>query len=247
MYDGFGPDLSRSSANPVPHGKVSPPLDPEEWPTVETHASLDAHSASVPAEEWRFEAELARLLEQPAPHAPSAITEGLPARGIGPPAGHRRRTPTTPESSRPPATGAAILDRLSHTMVAATIALVATISLLGAAVTLEPLRHAAPTGHGPARWWPVLVHGPWIVACLSILRSSLHHHRAVHSWIVAITFAGLSMALAVTDAPKNLHGIVAAGLPAVAMTACLHQLVRQITLTRPPRRTNRSPRHHPRL
>ncbi|MGC0416905.1 hypothetical protein [Embleya sp. AB8] len=245
MYDGFGYDLSRSPTVPTPHGGAPPPLGPEEWPTFEAGFPPEAPSVSDAAEELRFEAELARLLEQSAPQAPTATTGGLPARESGPPAGHRR-IPTSTKPARQPVTGAPALDRLSHTMVVATIVLVIAISFLGAAVSLEPLSHAAPTTTGPARWWPVLVHGPWIVACLSILRSSLHHRRAVHSWIVAVTFAGLSMALAVTDAPKNLHGIVAAALPAVAMTACLHQLVRQITLTRPPRRTNRSPRRHPR-
>ncbi|OPC77870.1 hypothetical protein B4N89_37035 [Embleya scabrispora] len=243
MYDGFGHDLSHSPTIPTPHDAVPPLLGPEDWPTLETGAPSAASSGSEAAEEERrFEAELARLLERPASSAPTAASDALPTVGIGTPVGHRRRTSTTGKPARQPATGATALDRLSHTMVAATIVLVTTISLLGAAVTLEPLRHAAATERGTARWWPVLVHGPWIVACLSIVRSSLHYHRAVHAWIVAITFAGLSMALAVTDAPKNPHGIVTATLPAIAMTACLHQLVRQITLTRPPRRTNRSPR-----
>jgi len=239
MYEGFGYDLSRPPTNATLHGGTPSPPGPEEWPTFGAGAPPDAPSAADTAEELRFEAELARLLDQSAAQPPTAHAAGLSARRVGPPAGHRR-TSTTAGPGRPPVTGAPALDRLSHTMVVVTIVLVTAISLLGAAVTLEPMAHASPTTHGPARWWPVLVHGPWIVACLSILRSSLHHRRAVHSWIVAVTFAGLSMALAVTDAPKTLHGIVVAVLPAIAMTACLHQLVRQITLTRPPRRINRS-------
>jgi len=240
MYDGFGYDLPHPPANATLHGGAPLQPRPEEWPTLGAGAPPDAPSVSDAVEELRFEAELARLLDQSAAQTPTTLSDGLSARGVGPPAGHRRRTSTTARPARPPVTGAPALDRLSHTMVVVTIVLVTAISLLGAAVTLEPMTHASPTTHGPARWWPVLVHGPWIVACLSILRSSLHHRRAVHSWIVAITFAGLSMALAVTDAPKTLHGIVVAALPAFAMTACLHQLVRQITLTRPPRRINRS-------
>lgn len=249
MYDGIGHELSSSPIIPTSHDSTTPPRRLDAWSAFDTGVPPDPPFSSETTQEWRFEKELARLLQQPAPGTPTTTTDGRPDRPSthrdSAPAAHRRRTPTTPKPVRQTVTGAPVLDRLSYTMVVTIVVLVATISLLGAAVTLEPLRHAAATEHGlAARWWPVLVHGPWIVACLSILRSSLHHHRAAHSWIMSVTFAGLSMALAVADAPKNVHGVVVAALPAIAITACLHQLVRQITLTRPPRRTNRSPRRH---
>ncbi|GCD93092.1 DUF2637 domain-containing protein [Embleya hyalina] len=248
MYDGTGHDLSRSPVLPTPHGDAPPPLGSvDSWSMFDTGTPLDPLSPYDATQEWLLGSDLTRPAKPSDPGTPTTPADERRARGIGVPAGHRRRVPATPKPARQPATGIRVLDRLSHTMVAATVVLVAAISVLGAIITLEPLRHAAPAEHGLARWWPILLHGPWIVACLSILRSSLHHHRAAHSWVVAITFAGLSMALAVTEAPKNLHGIVGAALPAIAMTACLHQLVRQITLTRPPRRTNRDPRHNTRL
>ncbi|MGR6999223.1 hypothetical protein ACU686_15525 [Yinghuangia aomiensis] len=86
----------------------------------------------------------------------------------------------------------------------------------------------------PSRWWPVLVYGPWAVAALSILRAGIYRRHALHSWIVVLTFAALSMALSVPYASTDARAVVAAVLPATAMTACLHQLVRQTTLTRPP-------------
>ncbi|WP_406283809.1 DUF2637 domain-containing protein [Embleya sp. NBC_00896] len=200
------------------------------WQTPDAAAPLDGHPASGLVGDPEFEAGLARLLGGPVDDTLAAVELPAPVRVRG---SHRRRPPTAPE----PTTGAWGLDRLSHSMVVASVVLVATISVLGAVITLAPLRHTAVPTTGPNRWWPVLVHGPWIVASLSILRSSLHHRRALHSWIVVTTFAGLSMALSLTNAPRTVQGVVVAVLPAVATTACLHQLVRQITLTRPPRRS----------
>ncbi|MEU0939952.1 DUF2637 domain-containing protein [Embleya sp. NPDC005971] len=202
-----------------------------EWPTANTAVSPDGLSPSFAVVgDPAFEADLARLLAGPIDDAPTTVELPTPIRG---PSSHRRRPPETAL----PITGARRLDRLSRSMVVVSVVLVATISVLAALIALAPMRHTADTPAGPARWWPVLVQGPWVVASLSILRSSLHRRRALHSWIVVVAFAGLSMALSLTHAPMTLQGIVVAILPAVATTACLHQLVRQITLTRPPRRS----------
>lgn len=113
------------------------------------------------------------------------------------------------------------------------VALVALVAVLGAVDTLEPLRQTS-AHRTPSRWWPALVYGPWMVAALSILRASIYRRHALHSWIVVLTFAALSMALSVPYASTDARAVVAAVLPATAITACLHQLVRQTTLTRPP-------------
>ncbi|MYS80653.1 hypothetical protein GTZ85_10615 [Streptomyces sp. SID5474] len=223
----------------LPQGAVSFP-GVAAWPPPDAAAPPDGHSASAVVVDPEFEADLARLLGNPVDDVPVTVELPAPIRASG---NHRRR-PSPP--AQPAGGGTRLLDRLSRTMVVASVILVAAISVLGAVITLAPLRHSAASTTGPARWWPVLVHGPWIVASLSILRSSLHYRRALHSWIVVVTFAGLSMVLSLTYAPRTVQGVVVAALPAAATTACLHQLVRQITLTRPPRRTIPGERRIPR-
>ncbi|WP_406300749.1 DUF2637 domain-containing protein (plasmid) [Embleya sp. NBC_00888] len=210
-----------------------------EWPSPDEAATFDGLASSFAVVgDPGFEADLARLLGNQAEDAPATVELSAPMRVRG---SHRRRPPEAPL----PATGARRLDRLSRTLVVVSVVLVAAIGVLGAVITLAPLRHTAGATDGPARWWPVLVQGPWVVASLSILRSSLHRRRALHSWIVVTAFAGLSMALSVSHASMTVQGVVVAVLPAVATTACLHQLVRQITLTRPPRRSTAVQRRDP--
>ncbi|MET7301355.1 DUF2637 domain-containing protein [Embleya sp. NPDC005575] len=230
MYEGYGYDPYLPPGMQFPQGVASFP-GIAEWPAPDAAAPPDGLSSSFAVVgDPEFEADLARLLGNPVDDVPATVELPTPIRGPG---SHRRRSPAPVR----PAGGARLLDRLSRTMVVASVLLVATISVLGAVITLASLRHTATSTTGPARWWPVLVHGPWIVASLSILRSSLHRRRALHSWIVVGAFAGLSMLLSLTHAPRTVQGVVVAALPAAATTACLHQLVRQITLTRPPRRS----------
>ncbi|MFD2121188.1 hypothetical protein ACFSNO_18600 [Streptomyces cirratus] len=80
-----------------------------------------------------------------------------------------------------------------------------------------------------------------MVASLSILRAALHQRRAVHSWSIVLLFSTLATLLCVAQAPSSFAARAAATLPPVAALACLQQLVRQITLTRPPRQA--VPRH----
>ncbi|WP_331773101.1 DUF2637 domain-containing protein (plasmid) [Embleya sp. NBC_00888] len=237
MYEGYGYDPYPPPGTEFPPNAASfPPV--AEWPPPAAVAPPDGLSSSFAVVgDPRFEADLARLLAGPAEEVPATVELPAPAPVRGP--GSHRRRPLPPAL---PVTGAGRLDRLSRTLVVVSVVLVAAIGVLGAVITLAPLRHTADAATGPARWWPVLVQGPWVVASLSILRSSLHRRRALHSWIVVAAFAGLSMALSLTHAPMTVAGVVVAVLPAVATTACLHQLVRQITLTRPPRRSIPGPR-----
>jgi hypothetical protein len=124
--------------------------------------------------------------------------------------------------------------------IAALIAtIVAMVSVLGGLIAQDPLRHLASvgTGHQLVLWWPLLVYGPWMVASLSILRAALHQRRAPHSWAVVLLFSAFALLLCVAHAPRTPTGMAVAGLPSVAALSCFHQLVRQITLTRPPRRS----------
>ncbi|MGW5848730.1 hypothetical protein ACWFQ8_12400 [Streptomyces sp. NPDC055254] len=122
-------------------------------------------------------------------------------------------------------------------------AIAAVVSILSGLAICDALRHsAAPhTAREVVSWWPLLIYGPWMVASLSILRSALHRRRALHSWAIVLLFSTLATLLCVAQAPRTVAAGAASALPAVAALACFQQLVRQITLTRPPRQS--APRH----
>ncbi|MGW7048665.1 DUF2637 domain-containing protein [Streptomyces avermitilis] len=138
------------------------------------------------------------------------------------------------------------LQTVSFVMAAFAAVIVSMVSVFGGMVAYAPLqRIASGTQSGTVPWWPLLVYGPWMVASLSILRTALHQRRAVHSWFVVLLFSSVAMMLCVAEADRTFTGIAAAALPALASLACFQQLVRQITLTRPPRQ--RTSRHRQRL
>ncbi|MEV0244346.1 hypothetical protein AB0I06_31150 [Streptomyces sp. NPDC050674] len=134
--------------------------------------------------------------------------------------------------------------RTTSFLVAAMAAVIAlAVSLLSAVVAYDPLRLVAvsPAARGLRTWWPLLVYGPWLVGSLSVLRAALHQRRAVHSWCVVLVFSCIAVLLCVVQAPRTIMGTAAAALPGLAALACFQQVVRQITLTRPPMRS--VPRH----
>ncbi|MET8168555.1 DUF2637 domain-containing protein [Streptomyces sp. NPDC005329] len=128
----------------------------------------------------------------------------------------------------------------SFALVALVAVIVAMVSVFGGMVAYRPLQSiTSGTGVGAVPSWPLLVYGPWMVASLSILRTALHQRRAVHSWFIVLLFSSVAMLLCVAQADKTLTGIAGAALPALASLACFQQLVRQITLTLPPRQATR--------
>ncbi|MFG2354250.1 hypothetical protein [Streptomyces sp. NPDC048521] len=130
----------------------------------------------------------------------------------------------------------------SFVIVAFVAAIAAMVSVFGGMVAYEPLQNiTSGTKSGIIPWWPVLVYGPWLVASLSVLRSALHRRRALHSWFIVVLFSSVAMMLCVAQAERTFTGIAGASLPAFASLACFQQLVRQITLTLPPRQD--TPRH----
>ncbi|MFH8463510.1 DUF2637 domain-containing protein [Streptomyces sp. NPDC017991] len=134
------------------------------------------------------------------------------------------------------------LQTVSFLIAALAAVVVSMVSVFGGIVSYIPLRHVAfRTQSGTAVWWPLLVYGPWLVASLSVLRAALHQRRAAHSWAVVLLFSSVAMALCAAQADRTFTGIAAAVLPAVAALACFQQLVRQITMTRPARKS--LPRH----
>ncbi|MFJ5551184.1 hypothetical protein [Streptomyces sp. NPDC093225] len=169
--------------------------------------------------------------------ADGGLPPGIGQRHPAPvPGGHRRGS-----TARTPVV--AVL-RTSSLCTAVLVAVIATVvSMFSGLAVCEALRHSAGprTAHDVASWWPLLIYGPWMVASLSILRAALHQHRALHSWSIVLLFSTLATLLCVAQAPRTFAAQAAATLPPIAALACFQQLVRQITLTRPPRQL--APRH----
>lgn len=211
----------------------------------------EAHRPWDPAEE------LAGLLQESAAHGQRepltrdgfdcagattstiGLIAGLKNSTPGPPAqasrGHRRNLPKSPVVS--------LVQKGSLFTAALVGGIAAVVSILSGLALCDTLRHSAGpnTAREVVSWWPLLIYGPWTVASLSILRSALHQRRALHSWSIVLLFSTLATLLCVAQAPRTIAAGAASALPAVAALACFQQLVRQITLTRPPRQA--APRH----
>lgn len=170
----------------------------------------------------------------------SQITAELPR--LRPPPPHRRSR----SRARPRARAIGVVRATSLTLAAVAAVVVLTVCVFGGLVSYGPLRDlalhrtAAPT----VGWWPLLIYGPWVVASLSVLRAGLHRRRAAHSWTVVLLFSTVAMLLCISQAPRTPLDAATAALPALAVLACFQQLIRQITLTRPPRQAH--PRHRTR-
>ncbi|MFF8288681.1 DUF2637 domain-containing protein [Streptomyces sp. NPDC016309] len=208
--------------------------------------------------------ELARLLlasdpswqwDTAPPPVPPVVVHAAPtAGGAGvSPAGPERTTAEPAPLPRPSAgrrraprkRRVITLLRTGSVLIAAlTAVIVAMVGVYGGVIAYGPLlRNASQPGTSAAvvRWWPLLVYGPWLVASLSILRAAFHRRRATHSWFAVLLFSTVAVLLCVAQAPRTPLDALAAALPALAALACFQQLVRQITLTRPPRQA--APRH----
>ncbi|MFG2296185.1 hypothetical protein [Streptomyces sp. NPDC048603] len=218
-----------------------PPLGPGQgnstWdPTEELACLLQESIAADRAELFDRSAfdETNDTMSRTGPAADPQGTVGLPKAEA--PGGHRRTaTPRAP---------AVALMRTGSLCTSVLVALIAAlVSIFSGLAICDALQHsAAPrTANDVVSWWPLLIYGPWTVASLSILRAALHQRRAVHSWSIVLLFSTLATLLCVAQAPRTLAAQAAATLPAIAALACFQQLVRQITLTRPPRQP--TPRH----
>ncbi len=221
MYDRPNPIDARPtpSGSPVhPHGPGLPPAANRAMDVQE------AFSPPVPVVEQTFDwdEELTHLLQTSAPHTASAFPR---------PRSHNRRKP----GRATPLRGWSWVRVVSLSMAALTAFIVTTVGVLGAMVSYDPLTHLAAAGVAPGlvHGWPLLVFGPWVVACLSVLRAALHRRRALHAWTVVVLFTAIAVALSVTQAPRTLPGIAVTALPPAAALACFHQFIRQITLARP--------------
>ncbi|MET9497842.1 DUF2637 domain-containing protein [Streptomyces sp. NPDC006552] len=156
------------------------------------------------------------------------------------PATHRHRSRARP---RKRSAGAGLLRLTSWAIAIAAAVTVSVVCVFGGMVSYHPLRQLAlhRTTSYTVNAWPLLIYGPWIVASLSVLRAGLHRRRAAHSWAVVLLFSIVAMVLCVAQAAHRPLDAATAALPALAALACFQQLMRQITLSRPPRQSH--PRH----
>lgn len=132
---------------------------------------------------------------------------------------------------------------LSIAIAGTTAAVASVVSVLGAMVCYDPLRLLAyPTASNLAGSWPLLVYGPWLVSCLSILHAAAHRRQVRAAWVALVLFSSVAVALCIAHAPRTVTAIATAGLPPVSALASFHLLLRQITLLDPRHAKTKLPR-----
>ncbi|MGV9558977.1 DUF2637 domain-containing protein [Streptomyces sp. NPDC003401] len=221
-----------------------------------------ASFAQPAASDWDPVEELAYLLQEATPAEPvSAPVEqvaAVPPPRVEPPPGvdftHQMENLAHITAQLPPVRNSSAGHRKVHVrklrlkwvqagsllILACVAVIVAMVSVFGGMAAYAPLRNiSAGTRSGMIPQWPLLVYGPWTVASLCILRTALHRRRALHSWCIVLLFSSMAIMLCVDQADRTVTGVAGAALPALASLACFQQLVRQITLTLPPRKTSR--------
>lgn len=166
---------------------------------------------------------------RPAPQCPTDASKEPSPRS------HRR---PTHRPNRPSVVGS---------LIEAATALIATVvCALGYLLSYGPLHHLAEprVPQSLAQPWPVVIYGPWLAACLTLLRAALDGRRAVHSWCVVVVFSSVATVLCIADVPRTTVDTVVAGLPPITAAVAMHQLVRQLRLSRSQRRAARRARRH---
>jgi hypothetical protein len=80
-----------------------------------------------------------------------------------------------------------------------------------------------------ARWWPLTVYGPWLLAGLSILRASVQQRTARRSWAVMLLASGTAVALCIGQSPGSLLAMAIVGIPPITALVCFRELVGQFS------------------
>ncbi|MFJ2862888.1 hypothetical protein [Kitasatospora sp. NPDC087314] len=163
----------------------------------------------------------------PPPRAP-VDPSGSPGAGrpVGPSASRHRRRSALPRPAWP--------HLISSVFGALTAVTVTAACVLGWVFSYGPLQELAFSSvpRGLSQLWPVVVYGPWLAGCLSVLRAVQHGRQPFHAWVVVVLFSGLAAGLCVAGVPWTLSAVVVAGLPPITGVISLHQLVRQLTAAR---------------
>ncbi|MDH6123811.1 DUF2637 domain-containing protein [Kitasatospora sp. GP82] len=135
---------------------------------------------------------------------------------------HRRR------AHPPVVTWSQVISSLFGVLTAVTVT---AMCLLGWTLSYDPLQDLALSRapHGLSQLWPLIVYGPWIVGCLSVLRAALDGRRPLHSWVVVVLFSSVATGLCIADVSQTVPNVIVAGLPPITAVVSLHQLVRQLT------------------
>jgi hypothetical protein len=157
---------------------------------------------------------------------PPLSTPRGPRPQYGPRRGRRRAS--EPEPTR-------VLGSMLEALTAVTTTVVC---VLGYLLSYGPLRHIALSRvpDGLSQPWPVIIYGPWLAGCLSVIRAALDGRQAIHSWVVVVLFSSVATALCIVDVPRTPSDMVVAGLPPITSLVSLHQLVRQLRCSRSPHR-----------
>ncbi|WP_369247291.1 DUF2637 domain-containing protein [Streptomyces sp. R41] len=91
-----------------------------------------------------------------------------------------------------------------------------------------------------AKWWPLTVYGPWLVAGLSILRASVQRRPARRSWTVMLISSATAVALCVGQSPHSVLAMVIVGIPPITALVCFRELVGQMASPNGPRHATHS-------
>jgi hypothetical protein len=86
-----------------------------------------------------------------------------------------------------------------------------------------------------ARWWPLTVYGPWLLAGLSILRASVQQRTARKSWAVMLICSGTAVALCIGQTTSSVLAMVIVGIPPITALVCFRELVGQFSSGHGPR------------
>jgi len=200
----------------VPRPHPYPPPPTEAFPPQEPDDTR---------QQWDLDAEFEQLFRPQVPPEPREPPLEHPAAGPLRADRRRRRSRLIPVR-RPIVLGGGIAG--------VTAAVTATVSVLGAMISYDPLRQlASPTAHGMAGLWPLLIYGPWFAGCLSILHAAAHRRQARPAWCAVTLFSGLAMLLCIAHAPHTITAAATAGLPPVSALVGFHLLFHQITLLHP--------------
>ncbi|MBB4928143.1 DUF2637 domain-containing protein [Kitasatospora kifunensis] len=193
-----------------------------EWPTAVTGTWLnqrspraeETHGKSGPS--WAFDSLFRSVVEEKFDQAP-------PADRIPPSPAIGAKRARAHAAGMGPRTFSSFFGILT----AATVTLV---SLVAWVFSYGPMQVLASSGmrHGLAQIWPVVIFGPWLVACLSILRAAFDQRRIGLSWAVVVMFSSTAAALSIATVSHTPASVVVCGLPPITSVISFHQLVRQI-------------------